>query len=665
MSISGIFPIFPRLTSPRRTARCSPPRLLHAAQAAALSLLAALLFASPAFAHTILVRSEPAENSVLQHSPTQVRLVFSEEISEQFMQVRLMDLQGRLLATGSPRRGENEPAELLVDLPTLPDSVYTLDWKVLSEDDGHVVRGSLVFGVGAVSRPAPEKAGAALPSPWEAAGRGLSLAALAGLAGALAVAAWVLQPGAREARRRGNLLAAAELQRAGQRALGWGIFASGLAWFAGLALLAVQISSLAGGMPLSASLQGQWFERLVIGTRWGVLWLVRQALLLALVSILPRLHRQWGGAGAGSGASPLLLGAAGWLAGGVLVIQALGSHAAASAEEALLAVAADALHLLAASLWVGGLAVLLASLWPALRQGRAQAAAVLQAGVGPFSRLAALSVLVLLITGIYGLGRQVASLDALLTTFYGQALLVKIGLLLGIGAAGLLNSLLLHPAAARPLGRALRRPVGWTPLSLAHLPQLMAVEALLGSAALLAAALLTASPPAQGPQFSPAQPQELVTRTAGDLLVTFSAQPNLPGQNVFTVAAASTRKPALAPVSGVSLRFVPPGGEAPSVLDARPLERDVYRAGGENLDRPGAWQVTVVVHRPGLPDQAAVFSWVTPAAAGEAQPWISDRPLAPFTRAAAGLLALLLAAGGAAWASRRRIARPAGAPSRS
>jgi putative copper export protein len=106
----------------------------------------------------------------------------------------------------------------------------------------------------------------------------------------------------------------------------------------------------------------------------------------------------------------------------------------------------------------------------------------------------------LIASGFYSIGRQVTSLDAMLTTLYGRALIVKVALVLCVGAFGLPNSSMLHPRLSAPLARLPRRPSGWTPLSLKRLPALVIAESTLGLLVLLATGVMLASPPAHGPQ---------------------------------------------------------------------------------------------------------------------------------------------------------------------
>ncbi|MBK6327119.1 MAG: hypothetical protein IPF56_14455 [Chloroflexi bacterium] len=53
---------------------------------------------------------------------------------------------------------------------------------------------------------------------------------------------------------------------------------------------------------------------------------------------------------------------------GVILMQALISHAAAIAEHTILLILADMIHIIALGMWIGGLIVLLLGLFPLFRQ---------------------------------------------------------------------------------------------------------------------------------------------------------------------------------------------------------------------------------------------------------------------------------------------------------
>jgi copper transport protein len=322
----------------------------------------------------------------------------------------------------------------------------------------------------------------------------------------------------------------------------------------------------------------------------------------------------------------------------ILALQAMAGHAAGLARHTALALVVDTLHLLAASVWVGGLLALTVGLLPLVRRNRTDFSALAHAGWGRFGRWAAASVAVLFATGLYSAGRQVTSVDALLTTLYGQTLLVKMGLVLGVGLIGLTNATLLHPILARLFH--LR-------LSLRPLPRLVSFEIGLGLLVIMATGLLTASPQANGPEFGPTNaelPQSL-SQTAHDMVITFGAKPNRPGQNVFTIRAASTRRPAPAEVMRVMVRLTYLAQDIGRVsVDAVEVEPGLYQVGGNYFSAAGPWQVNVVARRRGVEDVTATFNWVVPPVGSGRAPFISSRPLEPGLTTAAALLLLALAA---------------------
>jgi copper transport protein len=382
-------------------------------------------------------------------------------------------------------------------------------------------------------------------------------------------------------------------------------------------------------------------------TRWGVLWLVRQITLLVLIWVIWR--------GSTLTDSKYRLGWEKPFAALLLLIlmtmQSLGSHAASVTPRTELAIAADTLHLVAASAWIGGLVALVFCIFPLIRKNKAEpgsephTAALLHAGWGAFSRLAAISVGILFATGLYSASRQVASLDALISTLYGQSLSTKVGLVLLVGGIGLLNSVLLHPRLAFPLAWILRRPVGWTPLPLKRLLVLIPIEAGISVLVLLFSGIITSTPPARGAEFI-ARSKDIpnsMNQQVDDLIITFAAQPNLPGQNVFTLRAVSSRRPPAAEILRVIVNFTYQGQEAGTVsTDAEIVEAGVYRLGGSYLSLPGPWKVDVVVRRKGIEDSVAHFNWIVAAPGSDRAVIISQKPIGPALSLAAGVIMILV-----------------------
>jgi copper transport protein len=124
---------------------------------------------------------------------------------------------------------------------------------------------------------------------------------------------------------------------------------------------------------------------------------------------------------------------------------------------------------------------------------------------------------------------------------------------------------------------------------------------------------LTSSPPAQGSEWLVPAGAVVGSRslTVDDLLVSFSAVPNKPGDNIFSVRAASSRKPAPAKISRVWIDFTFPGSGASAVkAGAQEIEPGLFQLGGGYLNLPGLWKITVTVIRDGLPDSQVQLDWV-------------------------------------------------------
>jgi copper transport protein len=147
----------------------------------------------------------------------------------------------------------------------------------------------------------------------------------------------------------------------------------------------------------------------------------------------------------------------------------------------------DALHLIAGSVWIGGLIGLLV-FWQASPAG--QRVTALSILVPRFSRVAFVSVMVLLATGIWASTLHLPTLASLWQTHYGLAIVAKIGLL---GAAMLLASVNLLRTRPR-LAAAKARP-DLASGAAGLLRRLVTGEVMLVVWAIFAAAILTSLAP--------------------------------------------------------------------------------------------------------------------------------------------------------------------------
>jgi copper resistance protein D len=222
-------------------------------------------------------------------------------------------------------------------------------------------------------------------------------------------------------------------------------------------------------------------------TRFGQVSLARLAAAALLAASLPMLRRTpdrglWS-------ASAIVL------AVGVLIGPAWTGHAGATPRVAgEFPLAADALHLLAAGAWLGGLpplATLLAAAW---RGKEPRWATVTALAVQRFSLLGVISVSTLLASGITNSWYEVGTLNNLFATSYGQLVLIKIGLFAAMIGLASINRFYLTPRLA-------------TAGTVRHLYHSSVAETGLGLAAVIVVGFLGAMAPASHMHHNAAIPE--------------------------------------------------------------------------------------------------------------------------------------------------------------
>ena len=205
---------------------------------------------------------------------------------------------------------------------------------------------------------------------------------------------------------------------------------------------------------------GVW--TVVSQTRFGQVSLVRLAAAVLLAVSLPMLGR--------SADRSLWDASAVVLAIAVLIGPAWTGHAGATPGVAgEFPLAADALHLLAAGAWLGGLpplAMLLAAAW---RGKEPHWASVTVIAVQRFSLLGVISVSMLLASGVANSWYEVGTLNNLFATSYGRLVLLKIGLFAAMIGLAAINRFYLTPrlATADIVRRLYHTSLGETGLGLA------------------------------------------------------------------------------------------------------------------------------------------------------------------------------------------------------
>ncbi len=445
------------------------------AVAVLVPLAAALAWPAAASAHAALLRTVPSASGIVNSPPRRVALTYSEAVEPRFAIVSVTDAAGVQETTGPPRRSPSDADTLLVPLKKLAEGWYLVYWRAISVD-GHPVRGAFTFAVGPNPGPAPQFV---IPSISETAATPPLLIArwLVFLSVMVAIGLFALR----------MLIARPLVSRvSGTRLRGMSI-----AFFvaAGIGLVATPVyvdiatakfairSAFAVGT-LVPLMRVSSFGRGLLDLELCLALFTAAAGIAFWLDRPDRPRRSIAG----------LLSLAGALAAGasILVLPGLAGHAAQTSPRGW-SMLFDWLHLLAGSIWVGGLVGLLV-LWATLPSARRAAGLVVC--VPRFSNVAFVSVLTLIGSGIAASLFHLPTLSSLWQTSYGEALLVKIGLLLTAMLLAAVNLLRTKPRLVAAQGTA---DVGEPAARL--LRGLVGGEVLLVAAAIFAAAVLSSLPP--------------------------------------------------------------------------------------------------------------------------------------------------------------------------
>ena len=559
---------------------------------ALICLAAWLACAMPVFAHAKIVRALPMDGSVSPLPPREVQLWFTEPIVPEFSSVKLIDASGHQTTLNQLHLDATDQRILFARVPSsdpLPDGVYNLTWNVLASD-GHYTRGYSIFGVGnAVLDAATSATSQAepIPAPGEIALRAITYSLLVLQVGSVISLIWIFRE-ADLAHRRAYLCAAVS---------------AGLLVVIGIVWLVWQSRLLIESLGVQSALIDA-VRQLLAQTQWGAFWLMREALALTLFILLIR--------------NQMLLHGGQWIAlAGVLALctaQAGIGHSASLIPVSAIAIASATVHIFAGGIWMGGLATLFIALQPRLVLDAQATHAFADERWLKFSSQALFGVILIGVTGIYNTARQVQSVDALIGTLYGQALMIKVVLVCVVAVLGLINTTRLHPTSA--LARILYRTADHSPLTPNHLGRSIFFELCVGVLVILATSLLTAAAPAHGPEFVTPMASTSPNQISDDMLIVFSVKPNRPGQNLFVVEADSTRRPEPAPIARVILKIRNKDTDLGLVtVDASKIDKNRYQVGGNYMSLSGQWQVEVVVRRKGLEDVSTTFDWIVPSSA--------------------------------------------------
>jgi copper transport protein len=515
-----------------------------------LALLVALWWSGTgtAWAHALLIHSDPPADIVLPAAPSSVHLQFSEDLNASASQIVVWDRYRHTMTTGHASLIPGLPRQMTVGLKPLQPGAYLVLWTSVSAQDGHILRGSYLFFV-KERGPGPSLSGVSQGPPTQGfpdanglislLAHWLELFTAVTWIGAAMVSALVFAPSH----------AAADLDViAAER--------TRLRAFFRLTIVGLIVSSSVVVLLEAHSLGGSWSGTFsgstassIFSGQYGQLWIARQ--ILALVALAatgamsvprPTISRVRSPAAATVQrrlpVGTLLSGALGFVYMGLL---AASGHAAAADIGSVFgsriisgAVGADWLHFIGDALWFGGQIYIVLILIPVLRlrRGPGRALEGFLDALNRFSPLAYSSIALFVLSGVFAAKIHIPSWYAFFHSIYGWALVVKIGLIGLMMLVSVVTVYIIRPRVRASLTQDELVEGGIQTVWVKRLLAWLGVNPVLGAGVLLASSVMFSYPVPEG--LSPAGPSAYPIHVGG-LTGTLALTPDRSGPNKITV----------------------------------------------------------------------------------------------------------------------------------
>jgi copper transport protein len=594
------------------------------------------LSAPVAYGHAIPSTYSIEPNSILNRGPAPSQLVisFSERPDPEISYIHVVNSENERIdnddftITGLNGR----QATVALDKTKLEeDGVYTVSWRAMSLDDGHIAQGSYVFGVGNVlpddvgNQQAQAQEVTYVTSTVDALLRWPVIVSQAAIVGGI-IAYFVLQRSLFNSSNDANQFSLDLTLFAKKRFVLILIGGALSIAISGTALVFLQASNLdtAGGSDQYLST----VRSLIFDSPAGTVWTLRVATstiiialaLMYLVQVKKKtttLHRR--------STSAILLAIL--VAGATSIFSnSMLSHNSAVTFLPSLAVFSDWLHFMAVSAWVGGLFYFSAVLLFAIKSDNAGNTAYNLSLILPrFSLLATASLGIIGVAGVYMAWIHLQTLDSLFYTQYGINLIIKLSAALPMILLGAYHQVKVHKNIVLLASIGSKKKGSTSPSNtisntangiVSKFSKTVKIESLIGIAVLFAASLLTiTSPPSQMHQqqqagTTPNAGMETVTPgfsqevTISGVDTTFEITPFHAGFNTFTVTLRDTAGSSPQNINAVFLRFTNPEARIGPIVATLNKTDDSgrYSAIGGYLSQTGNWTIDLIVQRIGAYD---------------------------------------------------------------
>jgi copper transport protein len=537
------------------------------------------LCVSSAYAHPVIVDSNPAKSATVSAGDTQVVIFYSEEIEIDFSVLKVLDNNGEQIDNKDTKYYDQTQKSLVVTIPVLSDGIYTVTSKVLSKVDGHLVDEVFLFGVGDVTVPPPTQSDITNEIYFPEAG-----ARFPGLVGQVivlgaAISSLVMW----KSFQRKNLIKEnlSELQK---------FYHIKFSTITGIALFLVFASNIL--MLVVQTIRLQTSASSVLQTSFGSIWIIRMIITIILLAIWFLLENR-------SGATPkkqaLVLGLSMILIGTTTII----GHGTAS--EQFSAIIIDYIHNLIASIWIGGViffGFILLPTFAKLDDAKKERITLLM--IPKFSSMILIALGIIIVTGPTLLWLLEDDLVALSRSYYGLLIAAKIAIGSAMIALGGYNQF------------KIQRPAENNPEILVHkkLKRSLKIEAIFGIVLLGAVALLTNS--SLPTQTQEATAQQIVNEFQTSVFsenarFDVNIEPFKSGKNTVFVSAFDSVGNPLDDIDNIKVKISNPQKNiAPIEIPLNQVES--HYEGEMVFGFSGKWNVEIDTQRKQNPNEGASFT---------------------------------------------------------
>ena len=381
-----------------------------------------------AYAHPIILDSNPATSSTASAGTTQIVIHYSEAVEIDFSAIKVLDNNGNQIDNKDTKYFEGE-SSLVVTTPPLSDGIYTVTSKVLSKVDGHLVDEVFLFGVGNVSVPPPKQKDVTESIYFPEAG-----ARFPGLVGQVivlgaAISSLVMW----KSMVRKNLIkeSVADLQK---------IYHAKFSSITGIGLFLVFASNIL--MLVVQTIRLETSASSVLQTTFGSVWILRMAVTVILLAVWFLMENKT----VSFRKQAMILGLSLILIGTTTII----GHGTAS--EQLSAVVVDYIHNLIASVWIGGVIFFGFILVPTIAKIDGSKKELVALSMIPrFSSMIIISLGIITITGPVLLWLLEDDVGLLSQSYYGFLIIAKIAIASVMVAFGGYNQFKIQRTAEREI----------------------------------------------------------------------------------------------------------------------------------------------------------------------------------------------------------------------